>query len=290
MFDKKFKLLLNRVFSPDSIVFLTSYSPNNLNLQGSRTCLLPERQNMWPKKKNSKLATAYKAWTHSNNWRRLRWVYQHVDQFKASPLMSHVNLSTLLYQCHHSRLQPAAWGRCVPFGWCPFHFHHTHIPFWDLLQMLKANKKYCWSKLLPVVHIKKGFLFVNDDALLSPWTAIQILVVNYGLPDDHIESSWRLCLASYSHEAMLFKTRQQAILSVIRIKVDRDINIGRACRKATITLDEQHDNDNCFFFHSATVACFDILDQIFPSIVIIVGLWDQHNEMTEMLAPNVPSV
>lgn len=63
---------------------------------------------------------------------------------------------------------------------------------------------------------------------------------------------------------MLFKTRQQAILSVIRIKVDRDINIGRACRKATITLDEQHDNDNCFFFHSATVACFDILDQIFP--------------------------
>lgn len=50
MFDKKFKLLLNRVFSPDSIVFLTSYSPNNLNLQGSRTCLLPERQNTWPKK------------------------------------------------------------------------------------------------------------------------------------------------------------------------------------------------------------------------------------------------
>lgn len=89
---------------------------------------------------------------------------------------------------------------------------------------------------------------------------------------------------------MLFKTRQQAILSVIRIKVDRDINIGRACREATITLNEQHDNDNCFFFHSATVACFDILDRIFPSIVIIVGLRDQHNEMTEMLAPNVPSV
>lgn len=55
---------------------------------------------------------------------------------------------------------------------------------------------------------------------------------------------------------------KQAILSVIRIKVDRDINTGRACREATITLNEQHDNDNCFFIHSATVACFDILNQI----------------------------
>lgn len=68
---------------------------------------------------------------------------------------------------------------------------------------------------------------------------------------------------------MLFTCQQAIIVSVIRIKVDRDINIGRAHREATITLNEQHDNDNCFFYHSATVTCFDVLNSILPSIVII---------------------
>lgn len=57
-----------------------------------------------------------------------------------------------------------------------------------------------------------------------------------------------------------FKTCQQAILSVIRIKVDKDINIRRASREATITLNKQHDNDNCFFYHADTVTCFDVLN------------------------------
>ncbi len=69
---------------------------------------------------------------------------------------------------------------------------------------------------------------------------------------------------------MLFTCQQAIILSVIRIKVDKDINIGRACREATINLNEQHANDNCFFYHSDTVTCFDVFTQTRPSIVNVV--------------------
>lgn len=69
---------------------------------------------------------------------------------------------------------------------------------------------------------------------------------------------------------MLFTCQQAIILSVIRIKVDRDINIGRARREATIKLNEQQDNDNCFFYHSDTVTCFDVFNQTLPSIVSVV--------------------
>ena len=122
-----------------------------------------------------------------------------------------------------------------------------------------------------MVHIKKKNMpFVNDCALLSPRTAIHILVVNYRSPEDQNESSRRLCLVSCSHKAMLFTCQQAIIPSVIGIKVDSDINIGRALREATIKLSEQHDSDNCIFYHFAPGTGFDVLNHIFLSIVFAV--------------------
>lgn len=129
---------------------------------------------------------------------------------------------------------------------------------------------------------KKSLWFVNDCELLSPWTAKQILVVNYRPLEHHNESFWRLCLVSCSHKAMLFACQQAIILSIIRIKVDRDINIGRARWAATGKLNEKHDSDNCLFYHSASVTCFDVLNHILPFIVVLVWLCSQHVQMREM--------
>lgn len=109
---------------------------------------------------------------------------------------------------------------------------------------------------------------------------MRILVVNDRTPEDHNESSWSPCSASGPRGPMRFTCLRAAILGVSGIKVDCDINIPHICLEPTMRLNDQRDSDNCFFYHSAAVTHFDILNRIKPSVIVVVGGWDEHDEMT----------
>lgn len=54
---------------------------------------------------------------------------------------------------------------------------------------------------------------------------------------------------------------------------------------ATKAVGTQHDNDNCFFIHSATLTCFDLLNGIlFPFCFVFFSLslsWDNGTDTTK---------
>lgn len=93
-------------------------------------------------------------------------------------------------------------------------------------------------------------LFLNNNALLFPWTTAQMSMKSR-LPGRHFGTWWSRRQEWRSHRAELFNTCQHAnAVSTIRIKVYRVLHIKHTRRGATITLNEQHNRDNGFFYHS----------------------------------------